>query len=340
MRILYAAAKHDYGFPERGLSFEHYNFYEFFRRSGHDLVYFDSVGSYKEYGRDASDRRLLELVGTTRPDLFFSVLFTDELNPQVVREISEQTDTLTLNWFCDDHWRFETFSRHWAPNYNWVVTTAKSAVQKYERVGYECAIKSQWACNHFLYRKLDVPLRYDVSFVGQPHGDRRVLIEALRDSGVEVHTFGLGWGAGRVSQDEMIRIFNQSRINLNLSNASTLEAEAGPSTWFSRLLRGTASARKKMGYVQQIKARNFEVPGCGGFLLTEYAEDLESYYELGKEVVCFDGVRDLADKIAYYLKHEDERAAIARAGYERTMRDHTYTHRFAEIFAKLSLRRA
>jgi len=72
-------------------------------------------------------------------------------------------------------------------------------------------------------------------------------------------------------------------------------------------------------------------------LLTGNAENLGQYYEIGKEVVCFDDRQDLIEKVRYYLKHEDERAAIAQAGYERTKRDHTYPRRFSEIFEQLGM---
>ena len=93
-------------------------------------------------------------------------------------------------------------------------------------------------------------------------------------------------------------------------------------------------------YFEQIKGWNFEVPGCGGFMLTGKAEDLESYYEIGKEVVCFENSEDLLENIRYYLAHEKERADIAQAGYERTLRDHTYAQRFNAIFTEMNLKYA
>jgi spore maturation protein CgeB len=364
MRILYVAPKYDYGKPEQGYSFEHYNFYDFFQRSGHNIIYVDTLSLVKELGKGPMNRLLLETAKAEQPDLMFTVLFTDELDPAVVRQISEDTNTLTLNWFCDDHWRYENYSQHWAPCFNWVVTTAKSAVPKYAQLPYPHAIKSQWGCNHLLYQKLDLPLKYDVSFVGQPHGNRRQIIRDLQKKGIKVHTFGAGWPSGRVSQEMMIQIFNQSRINLNLSNASVSSDGPPPEVpgrleWLSRTLdhvpfggqikkygatlvnfaatRASIRAGDRTTYFEQIKGRNFEVPGCGGFMLTGKAEDLESYYKVGREIVCFDDTGDLVDKIHYYLDHEDERAAIARAGYERTLHDHTYEHRFGEIFKAMNL---
>lgn len=358
MKILYVAMKYDYGRPEQGLSFEQCNFYDALAADGHDLVQFDFMTLHQELGRDEMNRRLLEAARRERADLMFTVLFDEELDPDVVRTISEETDTVTLNWFCDDHWRFESFTSRWAPCFNWVVTTAASALPKYRRLGYRNVIKSQWGCNDHLYRKLALPLVHDVSFVGQPHGSRRDVIDALRASGVEVYTRGRGWEEGRVSQEELIRIFNQSRINLNLPNASTAPLDTsvrgrlrsstgrgiralpygGRAIDTARALRarGTAAAdRSATWYAEQIKGRNFEVPGCGGFLLTGRADDLESYYELGREVAVFSGVADLVQQVHYYLAHEDERLAIAEAGFRRTLREHTYRDRFAEIFATI-----
>ena len=45
----------------------------------------------------------------------------------------------------------------------------------------------------------------------------------------------------------------------------------------------------------------------------------------------------MIDKIKYYLEHNEEREAIARAGYERTLREHTYEKRFNEIFKTIGL---
>jgi spore maturation protein CgeB len=371
MKVLYVATKYDYGKQERGYSFEHYNFYHSLLHMGHDILYFDFMSLMQEYGREWMNRRLLEVAKAERPELMLTVLFTNELDRAVVREITENTDAVTLNWFCDDHWRFDNYSRHWAPCFNWVVTTARSALPKYEDMGYRNVIKSQWACNHFLYRKCDLSLEHEVSFVGQPHGNRREIVQALSDAGIDVKVWGTGWGSGRLSQEEMIRIFSQSHINLNLSNASEpvstpglrarnlarkwvsgflsvapfgSQLKATVKRWLSAIGDSAHAARTpdrlKGGsgqYTDQIKGRNFEIPGCGGFLLTGRAEDLENYYEIDKEIVCFDDTHGLIEKVHYYLTHEDDRAVIAQAGYQRTLRDHTYAHRFTEIFQRAGL---
>ena len=371
MRILYVAMKYDYGRRNQGPSFEHYNFYDCLLNMGHDILYFDFMTLMQEHGRTWMNNRLMEVAKTEKPDLMFTVLFTDEFDASVLRKVTEDLGIVTINWFCDDHWRFERYSSLWAPCFRWVVTTAESAVSKYAQIGYHNVIKSQWACNTFLYRRMSLPLEYDVTFIGQPYGQRRKVIEQLRNAGIHVRTWGQGWDSGRTSQDEMIRIFNTSRINLNLTAAYGAHAENEQESvsckrhhlW--RLLKHvpftTARKASSTGCTQippqsefaqptvpkpawpaghtteQIKGRNFEVPGTGGFLLTENAAHLEDYYKLGVEVVNFHSTEEMIEKVRYYLAHEEERAGIAEAGYQRTLKDHTYQQRFREIFSQIGL---
>lgn len=365
MRILYAALRWDYGKPEQGNSFEHDTFYEALHSMGHELLYFDFGSLIRDKGRDAMNAYLWELVLAEQPELMFCVLHEDQLDPAVVRRISEETSTVTLNWFCDDHWRFYDFSRPWAPCFNWVVTTVSPEVAPYEEYGLFNVIRSQWACNTAVYHRPheDLPLRYDVSFVGMAHGDRTGVIETLRRDGVDVQTWGSGWPAGRLTVKEMIRVFNQSRVNLNLANASVTVAQAErmrpEPSFLSSALRGTpggpwalAAGRRVVNrlwrqpssapssYIMQLKARTFEVPGSGGFLLTQLAPELERYLVPGDEIGTFHDAGDLLESVRHYLDDEGERHRVAEAGHSRVMRDHTYERRFAEIFEHIGFTEA
>ncbi len=337
MRLLHLALKYDYGVRERGLSFEHYTFYDALVNMGHDVLYFDIGELHEKYGFEKMNRRLAEVVRAEKPELLFCVLFR-YLNQETMRAISKSGDTITLNWFCDDHYRFETLSRRWTPCFNWVVTTSQTAFPQYQRAGFKNVIKSQWGCNHSVYHKLDLPLKYDVSFVGQPYADRRQLVEALRAAGINVMTWGVGWDGGRLSLDEMLGVFNQSRINLNFSSSISADKYYSRDKLF-RLHRWISKRlnRPTTQYLTAIKGRNFEIPSCGGFMLSGDSENLRNYYEFGKEIAIYNNPDDLVRQVRYYLAHEEERTRIAQAGYERTLREHTYTHRFTEIFKRIGL---
>jgi len=197
MRILFVAPRYDSGRPERGPSFEHCNFHEALAGMGHELAYFDYPAIAAEMGEVRMNLRLEELVHAEKPDLMFTVMSKGLFDPSTVRRISDRGDTVTLNWFCDDHWRFDGFTRHWAPCFNWSVTTAHCALPKYAAMGHDRVILSQWACNHRMYRKLDLPMKHDVTFVGLPHGRRRRIVAKLQTAGINVRTWAaVGPAAG------------------------------------------------------------------------------------------------------------------------------------------------
>lgn len=315
-KILYVGMRYDYGRPEQGFSFEYTNFYSSLNRIVPELVEFDFMSIMQKEGRERMNALLLETAEKEEPDMIFFILFTDEIDKKTIGSLSKKF--VTFNWFCDDHWRFHNFSKHFAPEFHFVSTTDHDAVEKYHSIGYSNVIQTQWGCNHFDYKKIPGSGKlFDVSFVGQPHGNRKKVIFRLEEQNIRVEAFGNGWENGRVSQERMVEIFNQTKVNLNLSNSS----------WNIRTI-----FRNK----QQIKGRNFEVPGCGSLLLTDAVPRLDEYYCIDKEVVCFRSSKELTEKIRYYLSHDDEREAIAAAGYARTLKEHTYERRFIDIFDKMN----
>ena len=314
-KLLFVAMRYDYGRREQGLSFEFTNFYQTLIKIVPTVIEFDFMSLMQVHGKERMNTMLIETANREKPDLIFFILFTDEFLKDTLAKLTE--NYTTFNWFCDDHWRFSNFSKYFAPLFSFVSTTDKEALPKYDKLGYKKALLTQWACNHYDYvRGQNVERTLDVTFVGQPHGNRKKVIKYLQQKGLNIQAYGRGWQNGRVTQEQMIRIFNTSKINLNLSNSSW-----NIRTFFRRQ--------------EQIKGRNFEIPGCGGFLLTNSVEGLEEYYVVGKEIICFENKRDLVDKASFYLNHDVERDEIALRGYERTLRDHTYEKRFKEIFTQM-----
>ena len=318
LRIAYVAMRWDYGDPARGPSFEETTFRSAFEGMGHDVHPYDFMERRQAIGKDAMNAELFAFVRDVDPHLAFFFLFTDEIDFHTIRSLTD-SGVLTLNWFADDHRRFETYSKLMAPAFTHVVTTDPDALAKYEATGYAGAILSQWACNRYAFGATAGGLRHDVTFVGQRYGDRPKLLDKLRRSGLDVDCWGHGWGSGRLGHDEMVEVFGSSRVNLNLSGA-----------W-------TGSRWRRRPVVAQIKGRTFEVPGCGGFLLTEAVPHLERYFRPGEEVAVFRNADELVAQARYWLDHEDERREVARAGHTRVLAEHTYDHRFNAIFTSMGL---
>jgi spore maturation protein CgeB len=77
--------------------------------------------------------------------------------------------------------------------------------------------------------------------------------------------------------------------------------------------------------------RLFEATGVGTLLITDWKANLREMFEPGKEVVCYRTPQECVEMVQYYLEHDEEREVIARAGQQRTLRDHTYYQRTAEL---------
>lgn len=107
---------------------------------------------------------------------------------------------------------------------------------------------------------------------------------------------------------EMPKVFRASKINLNFTIPNI-----------------------KSG----IPLRVWDVLGSGGFLLTNYQAELPYYFEEGKDLVCFDGIDDLREKVGYYLTHEEERQEIAWNGYQKVKEKHSYVERICMILSKI-----
>ncbi len=144
------------------------------------------------------------------------------------------------------------------------------------------------------HRRIDCKKDLEVVFVGAMLPRRRSIIERLRlRFPVEVvEAFG----------DEMTKVFNRSKIVLNLHAEDHLDTET----------------------------RIYEALGCGAFVLTERLSE-ESPFVSGQHLVEAVDLADLESKIAYYLSHAQERTLIANQGNEEVVCNHSYRERARQI---------
>lgn len=78
--------------------------------------------------------------------------------------------------------------------------------------------------------------------------------------------------------------------------------------------------------------RVLDIMASGGFLISNYQPELAEYFVPGEEMVLYESMSDLEDKVRYYLEHDEERIAIARRGCEKTRAEFSYEKILAEIF--------
>lgn len=190
-------------------------------------------------------------------------------------------------------------------------TSAPECVTWYEKEGCRAMFFPE-ASDSTLFRPLDTNKEIEVVFVGANYGIRQEMVTSLHRIGIAVEAFGTGWPNGRLSTDDMPRIFSSSKIVLGCGTV-------GHCTDFYAL-----------------KLRDFDGPMSGSLYTTHNNPDLRGLYDIGREIVTFSSTLEMLDKVVYYLSHDAEREKIAAAGRTRAANAHTWAQRFRGLLAKMS----
>ena len=104
--------------------------------------------------------------------------------------------------------------------------------------------------------------------------------------------------------EEMPKVFKSSDINLNMT------------------LRCIRSG---------IPLRALDIMGSGGFLLSNYQQELAECFVDGEEAVMYESIEDMYAKASFYLANPDIRTEIARRGHDKVSRDYRYEDRIDEM---------
>ncbi|SHI36467.1 Spore maturation protein CgeB [Roseomonas rosea] len=172
------------------------------------------------------------------------------------------------------------------------------------------------------YRPLDLPSRWDLSYLGTYSPDRqptleRLLIEPARRAPAlrfavagPQYPAGINWPANverieHVPPAEHPAFYAQSRFTLNVTRADMIRAGYSPSV------------------------RLFEAGACGVPILSDPWDGIETLLNPGEEMLLADGAEDVLH--ALRDMPEERRRGMGRALRARVLGEHTAAHRAAEL---------
>lgn len=161
--------------------------------------------------------------------------------------------------------------------------------------------------------------KWQINYVASWQAHREKKIVSVADLGLKVwgsktwkvSILSRNYQGGPVSVTEMIKIIRLSKITLNVHVVEHVYSE------------GT-------------NVRTFEATGAGGFLLTNKRKSLYELFNVGREIEVFDSDEELVEKTKFYLKNDKAREKIAKAGWQRTKKEHTYMNRFNLLLKHLN----
>jgi spore maturation protein CgeB len=139
----------------------------------------------------------------------------------------------------------------------------------------------------------------------------------------------------RLCGETPIRVWGQGVDSL--PSQSPIRARYLGAAWGVDMYRVLADSRISVNYHIELSGpyannmRLYETTGVGTLLLTDWKENLHEMFEPDVEVATYRTPEECVERIHYFSKHEADRARIAKAGQARTLRDHTYRRRVAEL---------
>jgi hypothetical protein len=77
--------------------------------------------------------------------------------------------------------------------------------------------------------------------------------------------------------------------------------------------------------------RLFEATGIGTCLITDHKDNMNSLFDVGKEVITYTNLNDCLEKVKWLINHPSERIKIAKAGQEKVLKSHTVKNRVEQI---------
>ena len=80
-----------------------------------------------------------------------------------------------------------------------------------------------------------------------------------------------------------------------------------------------------------IPLRVLDIMGCGGFVLSNYQEELAEYMNPGVDCEIYESLEDAYCKADFYLRKEDLRKQIAQKGLERVKSQFTFEERIKQM---------
>lgn len=122
---------------------------------------------------------------------------------------------------------------------------------------------------------------------------------------------GVRWHGSAGYFDEMPKIFKLSKVNLNVSV-------------------------KCIG--AGIPLRVLDILGSGGFLLTNYQQEIAENFVDGEELAMYTSLEEAVEKCSYYLEHEEERKEIAKQGHNKVKKLFGYEDKIGFMLRTAGLR--
>lgn len=266
------------------------------------------------------------------------LLMAEEQGPDLVLALAQaplDTSTLlklrkmgipTVMWFVEDYRLFNYWSVM-APFYDaFAVIQKEPFLSELKKVGQKHAFYLPLAALPDFHKPIELSKKEkeeygsDLSFLGSGYPNRRLAFRRLTDRDFKI--WGTEWeddiilkknlqrDGARISPEDSLKIYNASKINLNLHSSINIDS--------------------LVSHGDFVNPRTFELAAIGAFQLVDKRSLMDELFK-PDELATFDTMEEFYSKIDYFLEHPEERKIYTEKARQRVLSDHTYEKRMKTL---------
>ena len=270
------------------------------------------------------DRRLIAAARSFRPELIL-VLWGNTLSPELLHSLKKKSGARMATWWVDDPFRHR--AEKLIPLYDFFFIFDRSYMPALQKQGARNVRFLPCACDEAVYHPKKLTpgqlrrYRSEVALVAWYCDTRLEIVNAL--SRFDLRIWGRGW-----RRPEVLKTLNGNHRRILQEERFVSDYEAA--TIFAATQIGL-NIHSGQSHQAGLNARSFDLLAAGAFQLMDALPGMEELLEPGREVAVYRTPQEAAERVQYYLKHPEERAAIAARGRTRTLAQHTYLHRMRSL---------
>jgi len=249
------------------------------------------------------------------PDVFFMGSMFDYYG-EFLKNVSKVTTNI-FTWIACPYPENLDFS-----HVRCIISSSSKYVKTFRTKGINSEVLGA-AFDAEILEKIKTKKLYDASFIGglsKIHKERVASLTQLIAKNFNIKLFGYG--------------LKKTFFGLI---QSPLEKVYNGELWGLKMYETLAQSRISLNF--HIKEANgisgnmrmYEATGCGSLLFTENTTDLNSIFELDKEVIAYDSLDDLEKKLEYYIENKDEALLIAKLGQKKCLEKYGYNKRILDF---------
>ena len=264
-------------------------------------------------------KSLVEKVNNIQPDLTI-VIRGENLKNEIITKLRESSVYGCINIYPDSPYvipgKGANFLRKSLREYSRILTFSKSLIPVFLQLGCSkvSSLPFAYCPNTHKYEEPIERYKTDVAYFGAWGPIQEEILKEV-DKNFSLNIYGPGWSKCK---------------NKKLAKCYLKDCGTG-----SDMSRAVSSAKIVLNFVRSEHGcfhsmKTFEIPACGGVVLTNYTEEQAAFFKPDKEVFYFSAFEEVVPKIKSILKNYSNREAVRLRGME-AVKNHTYKTRIQEL---------